>query len=52
MNDLTKLDELLAKAVDDINKCRQELHLAPEVEVRTCRRISADHIRRSPHKTC
>ena len=33
MNDLTKLDELLAKAVDDINKCRQELksHLAPEV---------------------
>ena len=34
MNDLTKLDELLAKAVDDINKCRQELknHLAPETE--------------------
>ena len=33
MTDLTKLDELLAKAVDDINKCRQELksQLAPEV---------------------
>ena len=32
MNDLTKLDELLAQAVDDINKCRQELksHLSPE----------------------
>jgi len=34
MNDLTKLDELLAKAVDDINKCRQELksYLAPETK--------------------
>ena len=33
MTDLTKLDELLAKAVDDINKCRQELksQFAPEV---------------------
>lgn len=34
MTDLTKLDELLAKAVDDINKCRQELqsHLTPQTE--------------------
>lgn len=34
MNDLTKLDELLAKAVDDINKCRQELksYLTPETK--------------------
>ena len=34
MNDLTKLDELLAKAVDDINKCRLELksYLAPETK--------------------
>ena len=34
MTDLTKLDELLAKAVDDINKCRQELksHLAPDTK--------------------
>lgn len=34
MNDLTKLDELLAKAVDDINKCRQELknHLSPDTK--------------------
>ena len=34
MNDLTKLDELLAKAVDDINKCRQELknHLSSDTK--------------------
>ena len=34
MNDLTKLDELLAKAVDDINKCRLELksYLSPETK--------------------
>ena len=34
MTDLTKLDELLAKAVDDINKCRLELksYLAPETK--------------------
>lgn len=34
MTDLTKLDELLAKAVNDINKCRQELksHLSLETE--------------------
>ena len=35
MTDLTKLDELLAKAVDDINKVRAELksQLTPEVKV-------------------
>ena len=34
MTDLTKLDELLAKAVDDINKCRLELksYLSPETK--------------------
>lgn len=35
MIDLSKLDELLMKVVDDINRCRQELksHLAPEAIV-------------------
>ena len=35
MTDLTKLDEILAKAVDDINKVRAELksQLAPEAKV-------------------
>lgn len=35
MTDLTKLDEILAKAVDDINKVRAELksQLTPEAKV-------------------
>lgn len=34
MTDLTKLDDLLAKVVDNINACRQEVksHLSPETK--------------------